>query len=209
MRLLKLKSRLLLVFLALTLVVSWDSSLGVCAEDPGPMVQIRETVDSILLLMRDPALASPEKSGERRTRIIKAVDIRFDFREMSMRTLGKVWDEKSEEQRGVFQKLFADLLKNNYIGRIEGYSNEEISYHKVIMDKTGSRAMVFTSVIKNTREISINYKLILKGHDWRVYDVEIEGVSLVKNYRSEFSRIISKEDYAGLIKRMEEKVRLE
>jgi phospholipid transport system substrate-binding protein len=177
-----------------------------CAQATAPLEQVKGTVEGVLALMRDETLNDPLKRVERRAMIMAMIDARFNFEEMSRRSLAKAWKGLSNEEKELFIKLFSELLKNNYIGRIESYSDEIMEYAKeVINQNKKTRAKVYTNILKNGREIPINYVLMKKGEGWFVYDVDIEGVSLVRNYRSEFKRILSKEKYAGLIKRLHEK----
>lgn len=177
-----------------------------CAKATTPLEQVKGTVEGILALMRDEALSDPLRREERRAMIMARIDARFNFKEMSRRSLAKAWKGLSNEEKELFVKLFSELLKNNYIGRIESYSDEIMEYAKeVINQNKKTRAKVYTNILKNGSEIPINYVLMKKGDGWFVYDVDIEGVSLVRNYRSEFKRILGKEKFAGLIKRLHEK----
>ena len=172
-----------------------------------PLEQMRETVAAILDIMQDESLDDPVRKEERRARLMALVNHRFDFMQMSRMTLGNNWLARTSEERTSFQKLFSDLLKNNYIGRIEAYSDEKVEFAKEVFSRRhNDRAKVYTNIIKNGREIHINYSLHHQGEEWFVYDVVIEGVSLVRNYRTEFGRIIDKEKFPGLIERMQEKI---
>ena len=162
------------------------------------------TVQKIVSLLTDRALAAPERRGERRRLIMAEVDRRFDFVEMSMRALGRPWRGLSREQRLEFVGLFSELLKKTYIRRIEAYSGEKIEFRKE--RNRGKRAMVYSVVVKNGQEIPINYAMKLKKGQWRVYDVVIEGVSLVRNYRTEFAGVMRKEKFAGLVARLRRKI---
>lgn len=172
-----------------------------------PLAQVQGTVQAILAIMQDPALGTPANKELRRDRIMALVDERFDFAEMAKLTLARNWKARSREEKDEFQKLFADLLKHNYIGRIEAYSDEKVEYAKELFSQNNKKqARVYTIILKNGHKIPINYSLLEKGDEWFVYDVVIEGVSLVRNYRTEFDRIINKEDFPGLVKRMREKI---
>lgn len=172
-----------------------------------PLEQVRTTVSGIIGVMQSTEMGKPDKKMARREKIIAYVDQRFDFEEMSRQTLAAKWRELSPEQRKDFVRLFAELLKNTYIGRVEAYSGEPIRFEKEVFDGDQQvRALVYTKVVKNNQEIPINYKLIARNDEWFVYDVLIEGVSLIRNYRTEFARILNQEQYAGLIKRLQEKV---
>jgi len=172
-----------------------------------PLEQMKGTVQGILAIMQDKKLDAPELRDERREKIMALVNERFDFTEMSKMTLGRAWKERSDEEKNEFERLFADLLKNTYIGRIEAYSDEKVEYAKEIFSRNDpDRARVYTNILKNSHTIPINYSLKREGEEWFVYDVIIEGVSLVRNYRTEFGRILSKENFSGLVKRMREKI---
>jgi len=183
------------------------SSALVCARLASPLEQVKGTVEGILVLLRDEALSDPLRIDERRAMIMALVDERFNFEEMSKRTLAKAWRDRSNEEKELFVKLFSEILKNNYIARIESYHDETVTFVKELMgQKKKTRAKVYTKILKDGKEIPINYTLMKKGDGWFIYDVNIEGVSLVRNYRSEFGRILSKEKFSELIKRMQEKI---
>lgn len=173
-----------------------------------PLEQVKVTVNAILAVMQEKDAVNQGQREERRDRIMALINERFDFAEMSMRTLGRSWKTGTESEKDEFQKLFSELLKQNYIGRIEAYSDETVEYSKEIFDPNkNERALVYTKILKNSHEIPINYSLLQKDGDWFVYDVFIEGVSLVRNYRTEFGRILNKEKFAGLLVRMDEKIK--
>ncbi len=172
-----------------------------------PLEQIKSTVNGIIGVMQSKELGKPEKKIVRRDKIMAYVSQRFDFEEISRQTLAGNWRELTPEQRKNFERLFSELLKNTYIGRVEAYSDEVIQFEKEVFDgDQRTKVMVYTKVVKNNQEIPINYKLMAKNNDWFVYDVMIEGVSLVRNYRTEFARILNQEQYPGLIKRLQEKI---
>lgn len=183
------------------------SSSQVSGASVAPLEQIRGTVEGVLAIMQDEALRTPAQSEERRAQIMALVDERFDFEEMSKRTLGRNWKTRTKAEKAEFQELFSDLLKFNYIGRVEAYSDETVEYAKEIFSQNKSdRVRVYTNVLQNGHEIPINYSLMQKGDEWFIYDVNIEGVSLVRNYRTEFGRILNKEKFPGLVERMREKI---
>ena len=197
------KTQTVVLIVIAAIIISASFSCALAAQ---PIDQVKGTVEAILSLMRDEALSDPLRKEERRARIMALVDERFDFEEMSKRSLAKDWRGRSDEEKKLFVKLFSELLKNNYIGRVESYSDEIIDYAKEVFDQNKkTRAKVYTKILKNGNEIPINYVLMKKGSGWYVYDVDIEGVSLVRNYRSEFQRIISKDKFAGLIQQIQEK----
>jgi phospholipid transport system substrate-binding protein len=175
------------------------------AADAGPPTdQLKSTIDRILSILQDSALRAPGKAEERRLKIREAANEVFDWSEIGKRALARHWEGRSPQEREEFSKLFADLLERSYVGKIEGYSGEKITYDKETVD--GERAEVRTKLItKAGTQIPIDYQMQKVGDRWRVYDVKIENVSLVGNYRSQFNRIIQQSGYADLIQRLKSK----
>lgn len=169
-----------------------------------PLGQIRLTVDNILTVLRDETLKSPDKNQERREKILIEVDKRFDFEEMTRLALGSEWDKRNKKEQEEFIDLFKKILENRYIGRVEAYSDEQVNFQDELIK--GNKALVSSVFSKNGQEMSVDYKLKKNSDNWLVYDVIIEKVSLIKNYRAEFAQIIAKEEYAGLLKRLKGKV---
>ncbi|MEW6161735.1 MAG: ABC transporter substrate-binding protein [Nitrospirota bacterium] len=169
-----------------------------------PTDQMKQTIDSVLDILKNKELKKPEKTKERRAVIHKVVGSRFDFEEMSKRSLALHWRARSSEEKGEFVALFSDLLERSYIKKIESYEDEQILYTGETID--GDYAVVKTKIItKRNVEIPVEYRLMKKNAKFEVYDVVIEGVSLVSNYRNQFNRIIRTSSYAELLKRMKSK----
>jgi phospholipid transport system substrate-binding protein len=180
-------------------------SLLVTAYAGVPTDQVRQTVDKVLDILNNKELKKPGKVKERRATIRKTVGERFDFEEMAKRSLALYWKQRTPEEKKEFVPLYADLLERSYIKKIENYSDEKIIYsHEKIDD---GYAIVKTKIItKRNVEIPIEYKLLKKNNNkWDVYDVVIEGVSLINNYRNQFSKIIRTSSYEELVKRMQNK----
>ena len=168
---------------------------------PSPREQVKQTVDQVLEVLRNKAI-SGQPRRETLSRLIRA---RFNFTIMSQRTLGKSWKEADAQQQARFVTLFSDLLEASYISRIEAYSNETVSYLGERVE--GELAEVDTSIHSGNIDIPISYRLVLENGSWFVYDVIIEEVSLIRNYRNSYGEIVRKEGYSGLFVRMEEKLR--
>ena len=162
---------------------------------------VRMSVESIIGILKDTGL---DKSAKRE-KIRVVIAERFDFRAMSQRTLATNWRKASKEDQQQFVELFAKLIQNTYIGRVEAYTNEEVKYpgEKITKD----RAVVDTLIVTSSKEIPVTYKLYLKDGRWLVYDVYIEGVSLISNYRNSYQEIVKRDGFAGLLSQMEEKVK--
>jgi len=170
-----------------------------------PQEDLKKGIDAIVALLTDPELAREERRVERRARIYTEVKARFDFRHMSELTLAREWENHSGQEREQFVEVFSSLILERYISRIESYSNEAVLYKKEIV--RDDKARVYTGVVKSEQEIPITYSLEKQAGGWMVYDVTIEGVSLVRNYRSEFEVILKNENFAGLIARIQEKIK--
>lgn len=166
--------------------------------------QVKETVDKVISLSQDKNLKKPGKAAERRAAIRKVISQRFDFEEMARRSLAVAWQQRTPQERKEFVGLYTDLLERSYMKRIEGYSNEKIVYLDEKID--GTYAVVRTKIITDRNvEIPIDYRLLDRNGKWLVYDVVIEGVSLVNNYRTQFSKIIRTSSYQELVKKMKNK----
>ncbi len=169
-----------------------------------PTVAIKGTVDKVLEILRNPELKKPNKIAERRKLMRKAVDESFDFEEMSKRTLARHWQKRTPAEKTEFVDLFSDLLERSYINKVESYTDETVEYIREIIE--GDYALVKTKIItKRNIEIPMDYKLIKKGGKWEAYDVVIEGISLVNNYRSQFDKIIHSDSYGELVTRLRNK----
>jgi len=165
--------------------------------------QLRSTVDRVLAIVNDPSLKSEARREERRAQLRQVIYPRFDFAEMAKRSLGPHWQRRTPEEQREFVKIFTGLLEQSYVDTIESYNGEKIVYTNEILEK--SSAEVATKIVTKKEEFSLNYKLHLVSGEWKVYDVVVENISLVNNYRSQFNRTITTASYADLIRRMKEK----
>jgi len=169
-----------------------------------PTDQVKGATDQVLKIILDPALKRPDKTSARRQQLRSVVDQVFDWQETGKRALGRHWQPLTPEQRQQFSSLFADLVERSYVGKIELYSGEKIIYAGDTIE--GDQATVKTKLItKSQTEIPIDYRMQKEGDRWRVYDVLIEGVSLVGNYRTQFNRVIQQTGYDDLVKKMKTK----
>jgi phospholipid transport system substrate-binding protein len=177
---------------------------GATANAGVPTDQVRGTVDQVLAVLQDPSLKPDNSQKERRDRLRQVIFARFDFAEMAQRSLGPEWRRRSPAEQQEFVNLFTDLLQENYIGTIESYNGDKVIYNRELQDQTNAEVQT-TLTTRSEAAYSINYRLRLVGKDWKVYDVVIENISLVNNYRSQFSRVISKSSYEELVRTMKEK----
>ena len=165
-----------------------------------PTDVVRTSVDAVLAILDNEQLNYDDK----RTQIRVIVKERFDFRAMSQRTLATNWKKTTDEEKDKFVELFSQLIENSYVGKIESYTNERVDYpgEKV----SGRKAVVETLIITSSADIPVDYRVYQKGQQWLVYDVIIEGVSLISNYRSSYQEIMKKEGFDGLLAKMQEKI---
>ena len=169
-----------------------------------PTDQLRGSIDLILKIVTDPELKKEAKTGERRKRIRAVVNQVFDFAEISQRCLGRHWQARTPAEREQFIALFGDLLENAYISKIESYSGEKIQYPGDTIE--GDLAIVKTRIVtKQETEIPVDYRMFLNGARWAVYDVAIEGISLIGNYRTQFNAVINRSGYPDLVAKLKAK----
>ncbi|SHO51032.1 MlaC/ttg2D family ABC transporter substrate-binding protein [Desulfopila aestuarii] len=171
--------------------------------DSGPMAQLRPTLAKLTAVLSDPSLKGDEHKVERRAKIMSSIKEGFDFREMSRRILGSTWNSISAQEQDQFTELMTKLLENVYIGKLENYSGQTIGY--VGERVKGDRAQVSTLVEDNNMQIPVHYIMAMGQGRWMVYDINIEGVSLVRNYMEQFKSILRTEKFEGLIKVIEDK----
>ena len=175
------------------------------ASAESPIVEIKSTVDQAIQILTDPQLRGEGKKPERRKRLREVIFVRFDFQEMAQRSLGAHWQRRTPEEQTQFIKVFSDLLEQTYVDKIESYNNEKFIYANERID--GSYAEVSSRMrTSKGEEFTINYKLHRVGEDWRVYDLVIENVSLINNYRSQFNRILTGSTYDELISKIRAKL---
>jgi phospholipid transport system substrate-binding protein len=187
---------------AVVIAAALVASSGETAWAGAPTDQLRGRVDRVLTILEDPALKQEARAADRRAAIRAIANEIFDFRELSQRTLARHWQGRTAAERDEFVELFTDLLERSYIGKIETYSGgERVQYVAETLD--GDQATVRTKIVTRTAtEIPIDYRMHRTGERWLVYDVTIEGVSLVANYRTQFNRIIQQSSFKGLITKL-------
>ncbi|HEX5530671.1 MAG TPA: ABC transporter substrate-binding protein [Methylomirabilota bacterium] len=173
----------------------------VVVEAGAPTDQLKSSVEQIVKVLEDPALKTESRVKDRRAAIRKEAEVVFDFTETAKRALGRHWQGLSEKDRQEFTGLFTDLIERAYISKIERYSGERIAYAGEAID--GGLATVRTRfVTKQGTEVPVDYRMQQRGDRWFVYDVSVEGVSLINNYRTQFDKIIQTSSYAELVRKM-------
>lgn len=184
----------LLAAMAMVLLTS------VTAWADGPTDQLRGRIDRVLRVLEDPQLKPEGRAADRREAVRTIVEEIFDFRELSQRSLGPHWKARTPAERDEFVQLFADLLERSYISKIELYSGgERIQYNGELLDGDALATVRTRIVTRQGTEIPVDYRMHRVESRWLVYDVAIEGVSLVANYRAQFNKIIQRSSFKGLV----------
>ena len=163
---------------------------------------LKATIDKVINIVSGEKYKADKKRNRKLLR--EVIDARFSYEQMGMRSLAQDWNDRTPEEKKQFVDLFGKLLENSYASKIETYRDEKINYvEEVIKD---GYAMVKTEIVRKSDTIPVDYKLININGQWLIYDFIIEGVSIIRNYRSQFSKIIQKESYGGLVKKLSAKI---
>lgn len=170
-----------------------------------PLNTVEGHVNNVLNVLRDPALKGDKAKKAKKEKVRAISEKMFDFNELSKRTLGMNWKSLNPDQQKEFIELYKDILEDVYMDRITSYTDEKVAFQKEIM-LSDDTAEVQSNIITKKAEIPIYYRVILKDGEWRVYDVIIEGVSLIKNYRSQFREILANKSPEELLKTLRKKV---
>ncbi len=163
---------------------------------------LKATIDEVIEIVTDEKLKSQEKM--RREKLREAIGKRFNYHQMVMRSLARDWNNRTPKERKDFEALFKKLLENSYASKIESYSDEKINYVGEIVK--GKYALVKTEIVRRDGTIEVDYKMILDEGEWKVYDFLIAGVSMIRNYNSQFAKIIRKESFDALVQKLSAKI---
>lgn len=195
---------LISVFLLMVWMLLSGGERALASSENDPLVQVQKSVDEILMILQSEELQTPEKKDERKQRILTVVNRMFDFRGMARSSLGQNWNSLTTEERDSFVSLFASLIEQRYIGKIDAYSNQKVIYKDQRV--RNNKARVYTAIIDRDLEIPIDYSLQMSQGKWLIKDLKIENVSLIANYRRDFNSIIRKEQFAGLVEKITEQL---
>ena len=192
------KSVLFVLLLALTSFIVCAGAVS--AASSGPMEQLQKTVDEILRILQAETLQGAEKKAERQKLVLNVVTDMFDFREMARSSLGQSWNTLSSEEKDTFVGLFTRLVEQRYIGKIDSYTEQKVVYKKEIVKD--DKATIYTDIVDKDLEVPIIYRLQETKGKWLIYDLKIENVSLIVNYRRDFDSVIRKEQFSGLVEKI-------
>ena len=202
--LLKKVSLFLVAVLSVMTVFAYESSAGAIADD------LKVSVDKVLSIMQDPAYAAPDKKTERDGLIHKVIGEKFSWEEMSRRALGPHWRDFTPAQQKEFVGIFNDFLERTYISKVDLFLKEEKTFSAKNITYAGEKidgqyALVDSKVVLKEEEIPLSYKLINKSDKWVVYDLSLEGVGIVANYRTQFNELLANGSYEKLIEKLKSK----
>ncbi len=173
-----------------------------------PMARIRDTVEKATAILQDPANQGKEKFQLRLAKLRVLVEPQFDVREVAKRTLGPYWHERTEEERQEFIRLFTDLVQKTWGRMLDRYNtNAQFLYDQERINENFAEVdtRIFDPV--QNRAFSLSYKLHQVDNQWLIYDVVAENVSMVRNYRNQFNRILSKSSYQDLLQALQNKIK--
>ncbi len=166
--------------------------------------QLVVSIEQILSVLRDPAFKASDQQAAKREKLQQIARQRFDYRKMSQLSLGRHWKKRSDTEKDEFTTLFGALLEDTYMSKIENYTDEDVVFLKERVQK--KKAQINTKIITATLEIPINYRMYRKSEDtWMIYDMVIEGVSMIGNYRSQFGQILERQSFQNLVDKLKEK----
>lgn len=185
------------------LVIAALSMSPAIADAESPTEVVRATISEVTRILEDPKLKDPARLIPRRRMLEEVIAARFDYAEMSKRALGARWTPLTAAERTEFVDLFKSFLSDRYAEKIEGYSGEQVLYLSERIE--GNYAEVRTELRSKKVEIPMDYRLFLKKDGWHAYDIVVDGVSLVKNYRSQFEKIIRTDSYSELVRRLRDR----
>jgi len=189
-------------WIGLGMIVSLVMATAMPVAAGAPTEQLKQRVDEVIKVVDDPALMG--RTAERHAAVRKIAENVFDYPDTAQRALGVHWNARTPQERQEFVQLFADLLDRAYIGKIDLYQGEKVRYASETLD--GEQATVKTRIVtKRGSEVPVDYRMQMKNGRWLVYDVIIEGVSLVSNYRMQFNKVVQTESYQSLVQKLRAK----
>lgn len=193
-----MKKRILVLPIMVWLLCCCYGSWAIAGEATNAL---SSTIDNIIDIFK-----TNEPMSTKLVQIGEAIEKRFDYRMMGSRALGANWRKLSANQQHEFVRLFQQLLERTYVRKMAGFSDEKVVFLREIVSRNRNMATILTQVIMANKTIPVSYKMARKKSEWFVYDIQVEGVSLVRNYRTNFKKLFRKQGYAGLIEQIKNKL---
>jgi phospholipid transport system substrate-binding protein len=188
------------------IIATEDGTMLVAPSTYSPTESVRSMITAVLAVLGDETLKQPARAKERRQQIERVVRLRVNYGQMAHRSLGSSWSMLSDKERQEFVSLFVKLLRDTIANQIDQYYDEQILY--LIEQRESGCAQVRTTLIGPKIDTSLDFRLEKESGEWLVYDVIVDGISTVKNYRTQFSQIIRDKTYAGLVEKMKQRVHI-
>jgi phospholipid transport system substrate-binding protein len=173
---------------------------GIMAGEKQVTQDLKDTIDQVIVIVNDDKLK--EDPEARREILRETINKRFNYNQMAVRALAENWRPRTSQEREEFTRLFRKLLEKSYAKKIETFGTGKVSYKDEVVK--GKYAMVKTTVQQQGKSVSLDYKLTLEDGEWKVYDFVIKGVSIIRNYRNQFSKALKKDSFEDLMKKLEE-----
>jgi phospholipid transport system substrate-binding protein len=189
---------------SLIFFLSFILTTVVLASAGEPTQQMKQTTDKILSVLSNPELKTPGKALERKKQFGQILDERFDWEEFSRRSLARHWAGRTPQEINEFVPLYRDLLQRTYLEKVDDYSGETVRYEGDTQED-GYATVKVKIQTKKGNDLNVEYRMLKKGTSWKVYDVSIEGVSLVNNYRQQFNSLLQKSTFQELLQRLRDK----
>lgn len=190
----------------IALALTWIVPPGI-ASAGAPLAALQDTSQKVHLLLNDTELKKPERAVERRNQLVSIIGERFSCEEMSKRSLGEEeWTKLTDGEQQEFIRLFRTLLAKSYAGKIEGYAGAPVRY--LAERLADGYAVVRAQILTSKNEFLLDFRMVEKAGDWLVYDVIVDGISLMNSYRGQFARVLTFTSSEGLLERMREKADL-
>jgi len=164
---------------------------------------IKNTIKQMFVILNDEELKAPGRAEERRQQLEKVIGNRIAYDEMAKRSLGPQWAQLNEEERLEFVRLYAQLLRDTYSSRFDRYTDEKVEFLQETLQ--GDYAEVRTRLTSSKFNLDVDYRMLQRAGDWRVYDIVVDGISLVHSYREQFAKIIRTYSYEGLVSKLRQK----
>jgi phospholipid transport system substrate-binding protein len=193
------------MMVGLTVTSPSEAATALNGTQPSATEAVKGTIDDLIQVLDNETLKHPEQAKERRHEIEEVIKRRVDYKEMARRALGAPWSTLSHRDQYEFVNLFVQLLRDTFVGRITEHSDEQVAVEYVGELREDAFAEVKTQLKGRKIDTPVDFRMIHRAHEWRVYDVVIDGASIVSNYRSQFTSIIRDVSYVGLVKKMKQK----
>ncbi|GJL78276.1 MAG: toluene tolerance protein [Nitrospinaceae bacterium] len=195
----KSERSILNLILATVALFVFSAPQAIMAGETQVTKDLKQTIDQVIEIVNDEKLKQDPKA--RRELLRDTINERFNYNQMAVRALAENWNPRTPEERKEFTEMFQKLLERSYAKKIETFGSGKVDYKDEVIK--GKYAMVKTTVEQRGKSVSLDYKLIQENGEWKVYDFVVKGVSVIRNYRNQFSKTLKNQSFSELMKKME------